>query len=1713
MLVSSFIAATSFSQDFSNKGKDFYLCFPQHVPSGNNLATLSIYITSDRASSGTITMANGAFSSTFNIPANGIQEIQIPHAIAHISNAESFSIIQKSIRIKVNPGQPAVVAYAQQWGAARSAATLLLPVNVLGKKYYSMNCNQAGSNQGTYLAKSQFQIIATKAGTVVQVTPRLNGVVGTMITINFPNAGDMYQYQADQDLTGTLIESVASGNGGCLPIAVFSGSSNVTFGTTTCNNGNSYDPLWQQAYPVSTWGKNFGFIPFEDYPVGNPFRVLASEDNTSVSVNGAVVATLNAGEIYPAVYNTTPAVTATPTSITADKPICVAQYAQRQNCSGATPNIVGDPDMVILNPIEQNIKDITVFSSTQQAISHQWVNVLLKTIATPSFRINGGLPTATWQPFAALPGYSYLRESLIGISSARIFADSAFNAIAYGFGGVESYAYSAGTNVMDLYQHVGVTSQYGIEPSPSVCTGSPFKFKVSLPYMPDSIYWDLSQLPTAPANVMMHYSSPPVPTDADSVTVVNGKQIYWYSLPSYYTFNTIGIFPVNISAFTANTEGCGNQQDIPFDLEISDPPVADFTWISNGCVNSPVQFEDVTVSVKPLYHWWWDFGDPGSGAANNTSFLENPTHLFSAPGTYTVRFSNITTPGCLSDTLSKQITVTNIPVAVFGFSSPICDGRPVTISDTSTASLPGVLTKWYWDFGDGNPPIVATNNNDHVITYAPWGPRTVTLKVETNSGCQSNVTSHTVTVYAVPVSQFTHLQACLPYQSIAFTNTSTSADGAAMSYLWDFGDPPSGAANSSTLTSPSHLYTATGTYNVKLTTTNAGGCAKDSTIAVSDIYAQAHSSFTVNTENCLNDPTVFTSTSTGSGAGIQTYYWDFGDATPVSNVQNPSHIYATAGTKTIKHWIKTVNNCMSDTMQHTVVVNPLPTGDFNFTTPSCETRTISFNDVSVANAGTIVSWSWDFADPSSGTSNTSTLQNPTHTFASSGTYNVKLTVTTDKGCVSAAFVRPVTINSRPQSGYIVPEVCLNDTYAQFLDTSHIATGSITAWQWNFGDPNSTPGNPNTSILQNPPHSYTATGSYTVQLIVTSALGCKDTISHTLFVNGSFPVSNFTVNGGALCANDSVRITNAATVFPGVITKIQIYWDDVNQPAVFETDDNPTPTSVYSHLYPNFQSPLTKTFNIRFRAYSGGVCANDKVQTITVNAAPKVQFNNMPNTCLNIAPFQITQASEIGAVPGSAVFTGPGVSSSGMFDPLAVGPGVYTIKYTYTSNFGCQDSASQQIRVLEAPIAKFGFGSPACENQTLLFSDSSSSAVGSLTTWTWNFNDGSAPVIQNSPTPFTHTFTSAGIFDVQLFVTTSDGCNSTVKHIPVEIYPQPRPNFKFADTSCLPNAIINFNNISSIADGTENQFTYLWNFGDPGSGLSNTSTLKNPSHQYMALGPYNVKLQVTSGKFCVHDTTIVLNTIHPQPKADFDYNKPSVCIGDDVVFRDMSDAMDGTTSVWNWNFGDNNTSILQNPSHTYGNIGEYDVTFYSINSFGCNSDTLTKKYNVYPYPVVDAGPDKYVLEGGSTTINPTATGNDLQYLWTPGLYLNDYHIKTPLCTPLQDITYTFIVTARGGCISSDQVFVKVLPMPKIPNTFSPNNDGINDLWVIQHLDTYPGCRVQVFTRTGQLVFESRGYKEPWNGTMKGKSLPVDTYYYIIEPENGRPPITGYVTIVK
>ncbi len=173
-----------------------------------------------------------------------------------------------------------------------------------------------------------------------------------------------------------------------------------------------------------------------------------------------------------------------------------------------------------------------------------------------------------------------------------------------------------------------------------------------------------------------------------------------------------------------------------------------------------------------------------------------------------------------------------------------------------------------------------------------------------------------------------------------------------------------------------------------------------------------------------------------------------------------------------------------------------------------------------------------------------------------------------------------------------------------------------------------------------------------------------------------------------------------------------------------------------------------------------------------------------------------------------------------------------------------------------------------------------------------------------------------------------------------------------------------------------------------------------------------------------------------------------------------------------------------------------------------------KVTVWPTPVVEAGPDKIMLEGARTTLEGSATnGSGIRFLWSPALSLSDPTIAQPVATPSRDTRYLLTATSDKGCSSSDDMLVRVLYTPIIPNTFTPNGDGFNDRWEIRHLDKYPDAVVEVFNDRGQIMLRSTGTYRPWDGTYKGMALPVGTYYYVIFPRSGRDKVAGYVTILR
>jgi gliding motility-associated-like protein len=1697
---------------------------------GSNNQDMVLYFASETPATVTVSIPGIGYTQTYNVAANSVlTSATIPKLSPQDARLLTESAAPESKGIHITSTAP-IVCYAHIFNQSVSGASILFPTNTLGREYYSINytnrSNAPNANCWAY-------VIATDTGTTtVEITPSaptLNHPAGVPFTISMTQ-GQVFNIMGQftnaptgnnhvgVDLTGTTFKSINTG-AGCKKIAVFSGSGRISI---TCNGlSSSSDNYMVQAFPKSAWGKKYLTTPSTTQS-NNFYRICVADPSTVVTVNGAPIAVPLQNGFY---YELGP--TNQFFRIEADNPITVAQYFTSQGgCGNNFPApILGDPETIYLSPVEQNINKVLFNSSRLVYVDNNpgspelhYANVVIPNTGTAisSFRIDGTVPSTPFLTHPNDPGFAYNRITGLVRGNHIMQSDSGFNAIVYGFANAESYGYNAGTNVIDLYQFITTQNQNATINAPVACKSSPFIMSLTLPYIPLSMKWEITAYPNVDVPT-------PVP---DSTYVLNGKTLYVFRLPTPYVYPITGNYPIKVTVNTPpNPEGCSGIQVINWVIQVFNPPTPDFTWPTvhpSGCTDSTFQLTtNNNGGGRPVVRHFWDFGD------NTYAYTNNPVKKYTAPGQYKIRYAIMTDAGCLSDTLEKTILITNTPAAKFGISAPLCQGKQVTFSDTSTLTGNfGTIVNWNWNLG--NTTVLNNPNGSNVTTTYPNAtPYTATLQVRTSSGCLSPVYSLPVNIRPNPVPNFTNAYACLPDGVVNFTSTSTIADGSQnlFNYLWTFGDPPSGGLNNSTLQNPSHKYNSVGPFSVKLKVTSGAGCVDSVIKSVANIYPQPKANFTMPAEVCWQTPVTFTNTSNGITHPITQWQWRYIDAATntvvgSSTVKDPVFTFPAPGTYVVRHWAFTNQNCVSDTAEKTIVINPWPTADFINSAPLCEKNQLTLTDNSTPNVGSNVRWYWNIA----GTIVNATNNIPiTQTFTNWGNKNIQLLVENSKGCRSDTLKRTILVNPLPKVGYILPEVCLTDGFATFNDTSKIADGSEAQlkylWTFNTGTPPVTPApTPLTSTLKNPTLQFFTAANYRLNLVVESKDGCKDSVTNVPFtVNGVVANADYNIlPANGLCSNQDIEIVNKSTVLFGWLTKVEIQWDYTNNPGQVDVDDEPLVDEVYRHRYPNFQSPLTRTYQVRLKAYSGIICVRDVVKDIVVNASPLTQFLPMPGICVDAVPRQITQASELGGLAGTGVFSGPGVSPTGLFDPAAAGVGTHTIRYTFNAANGCSHFREQTITVWPRPVAALTVVDPRCEKNDITFTSTGSQHnATNLAAWSWNFGDGSLPQTFTNGNPVRHQYATYNTYTVNLTVTNNRGCVSLPQPLQVKVNPLPKVEFSLPKV-CLPAGDAAFNSLATIPDNTENAFSYRWDFGDNNANPpgSDTSILKNPVYKYSQLGPYTVQLKVKSGDGCIDSLYKTLVDVFPQPDADFQ-SKDSICIGDAIDFIDNSNGIVRDIVSWKWAFGDGRTSAVKNPTYIYKGAGTYTVTLVAYSSEGCPSDTAIKTINVWAYPTLNAGADIAMLEEGTRKITDVrATGANLSFLWEPPTYLDNPKLQNPtIIKPKDDITYTVTVTGRGGCASHDEVFVKVLKLPKPPNTFTPNGDGINDFWEIKYLNDYPNCVVEIYNTAGTLVYRSAGYSTPWDGKWKGQQLPAGTYYYVIDPKNGRARQAGYVTILR
>ena len=282
----------------------------------------------------------------------------------------------------------------------------------------------------------------------------------------------------------------------------------------------------------------------------------------------------------------------------------------------------------------------------------------------------------------------------------------------------------------------------------------------------------------------------------------------------------------------------------------------------------------------------------------------------------------------------------------------------------------------------------------------------------------------------------------------------------------------------------------------------------------------------------------------------------------------------------------------------------------------------------------------------------------------------------------------------------------------------------------------------------------------------------------------------------------------------------------------------------------------------------------------------------------------------------------------------------------------------------------------------------------------------------------------------------------------------------------------------------------------------SSTLQNPTLNNVnanSQGTYTVTFQNSAGCSGTAQTVV---QILPEIIASTNITAAEICENSSIALS----ANGGTSYSWQPTTGLSDPNIA-NPTASPTTTTTYTVTIANATCTTTKTVTLTVLKNV----TANAGNDNTIVNGQTITLKGTVSGDKATYFWTPSSYLDNPNQLNPKANPPTNITYTLNV--QSGCnTSTDDVLISVYPKIEIPNTFSPNGDGINDNWNIPAIYSFPKIKLKVMNRQGQIVYETITPK-PWDGKLKGKDLPVGIYYYQLYIEEREEFYTGWVMITR
>lgn len=1017
-----------------------------------------------------------------------------------------------------------------------------------------------------------------------------------------------------------------------------------------------------------------------------------------------------------------------------------------------------------------------------------------------------------------------------------------------------------------------------------------------------------------------------------------------------HTYTTPGTYQIQLTV-----DGYCGVETYTRTVEVKPYPIVDFEAVADEvCLGGTIQLTNNSENNASSYSWNF-----GTGASPSTSSSQHPPTLnYTTAGTKQITHT-VNLNGC-STTETIFVEVNPNPTALFNINSlEHCSPFTPVVTNNSTNNPDHTYTWIYEDNGtsSGYDP----NSIQYTATGLTSEDYTITLAIETDKGCVDTLRQD-ITVHPLPIADFNVIDPII-CQNVPTSIENTSQLG--HTYEWDFGD-----GNTSSSFEPNYIYAGDGTYNIELTTTSVHGCVDVVTrqITIDEIPI---ANFNAN-EVCEGTSTLFEDLS----AGNVSWKWDFGDGTPESTDANPQHEYGMQGNYSTTLVVENIAGC-TDTIVKDVVVNLMPDPQFD-ALDFCLNDHTSFTNTTTAATTT---WSWDFDD-----GNTSNLENPTNQFASTGVYDVELTVSTDKGCENTT-VQQVTITEIPNSDFDFISVCTNDE----MNFTDLTSGNPDVYQWDFGD-----GTTDHTNNPNPSNIYTTAGTYQVSLTTAfSASGCQHTITKAV---EAFPrtVPNFT--NTTVCLNDKTQFTDGTTNNP-----VQWEWD-FNENNASSSSQNPE----FIYTSPGQHEVMLTTTNI----YG---CVDSVKRVVTVHELPVADFN-FDIVCLGTSTSIDDQST--GAVDWE-YFWGDGQSSTGISSP----------NYTYnvsddfivtqivTTQHGCKDTIQKTITVRPNPVAEFDY-TEACYSYETEFSDLSQDAVQ----WEWNFGDVNNTSNTNQNTSFV--YESEGYYTAELEVTNIYGCTDVINK---QVWVKPQPTADFINTTVCAGNDIEFENNS-----LGNPIDFKWDFGDGSPEVLQ----ENVIHSYEEGGDYTITFIVENNVGC-SDTLVKDIQVYTVPKTNFIAD--TVCIASTTTFTNLTTDASGLPIDYYWDFGDGNTSYQENPTYIYQAPGEYTVTLIAGNPNGCDS-TFQNKIYVAPIPIADFTQID-ICHGSEMAFEDQSSGIPNEWIWDfgDGTIIN----STSQVTHTYAAPGNYLASLRvsgGGLNCTDEVH-KIVTVYEVPQASAVIDDEV------------------------------------------------------------------------